>query len=45
VACGGSGAKALLLAAHPKLAGWVAVFYWFIETTLAGWVPASSVRA
>jgi len=45
VARGGSGAKAPALAARPKLAGWVAVFEWFIETTLADWVLASSVCA
>jgi len=45
VARGGSGAKAPPLAARPKLAGWVAIFQWFIETTLAGWVLASSVCA
>ena len=28
-----------------KLAGWLSVFKWFIETTLAGWVLASSVCA
>jgi len=28
-----------------KPAGWVVVFKWFIETTLAGWVLASSVCA
>jgi len=32
VAHGDSGAKSPLLAARPKLAGWVAVFSWFIET-------------
>jgi len=45
VARGGSRFKAPPLAARPKLAGWVPVLEWFIETTLAGWVLSSSVCA